>query len=136
MSAIGAGPAYAANYLPFFSVPGELPISKTTGQGIVNGNYSFTPNAEAFDQSDGEAAQYSGEVRFDTKFDGPLNFRLGGYYLHEQTTGDYYVNASTLDYPAMVLGGLLGAIYVPTLCTTRVHFGAVVLSQLGVRSTR
>ena len=119
IGAIGAGagyPNYAANYLPYFSVPGELPISKATGGGIVNGNYSFTPNAEAFDQSDGEAAQYSAEVRFDTKFDGPLNFRLGGYYLHEQTTGDYYVNASTLDYPAMVLGGILGALDVPSFC--------------------
>jgi outer membrane receptor protein involved in Fe transport len=117
MTAI-AGPAYAANYLQYFTHPGELPISTTRGQGIVNGNYNFTPNAEAFDQSDGEANQWSGELRFDTTFQGPLNFRLGGYYLSERTTGDYYVNASTLDYPGMVLGGLLGAIYVPSLCPT------------------
>ena len=115
------GPAYAANYYPYFlnsggTSTGEIPISKVAGGGIVNGNYSLTPNAEAFDQSDGEANQYSMEMRFDTSFSGPVNFRLGGYYLHEQTTGDYYVNASTLDYPAIMLGGILGALYVPSLC--------------------
>jgi iron complex outermembrane recepter protein len=102
------GPAYGAAYAPFFSHPGELPISGVGNLGITGGNYSFTPNAEAFDQSDGESSQYSGEVRFTTSFTGPLNAMVGIYYLHTVTTGDYYVNASTLDYPGIILGGTSG----------------------------
>jgi len=104
-------PAYAANYYPYFAVPGELPISSTKNFGITSGNpanYSFTPNNEAFDQSNGEANQYSMELRFDSHFSGPFNFRIGGYYLHEQSTGNYYVNASTLDYPGIILGAFSG----------------------------
>jgi iron complex outermembrane recepter protein len=102
------GPAYAAAYAPFFANPGQLPISSTHNLGIAGGDYSFTPNAEAYDQSDGESSQYSGEVRFNTSFTGPLNAMIGIYYLHTVTTGDYFVNASTLDYPGIVLGGTSG----------------------------
>ena len=102
------GPAYAAAYAPFFAHPGQLPISGVGNLGITGGNYTYTPNAEAFDQSDGELSQYSGELRFPTSFTGPLNAMVGLYYLHTVTTGDYYVNASTLDYPGIILGGSSG----------------------------
>jgi len=109
ISALGTGfgnPNFANNYAPFFSHPGELPISGVGNLGIIGGNYTFTPNAEAFDQSNGESSEYSGELRFNTSFSGPLNAMLGFYYLHTVTTGDYFVNASTLDYPGIILGGL------------------------------
>lgn len=107
LAAVGP-PGYAAAFAPYFSHPGELPISKVGGLGIISGNYGFTPNNEAFDQSDGEASQYSFEERVQTSFDGPINGMLGFYYLHTNTDGDYYVNAPTLDYPGIILGGLSG----------------------------
>jgi iron complex outermembrane receptor protein len=106
--AYGGSPAYEAKYAPFFAHPGELPISGVGNLGLIGGNYSFTPNAEAFDQSDGNSAETSAEWRFATSFAGPLNGMLGLYYLHTQTAGDYYVNSSTLDYPGILVGGLSG----------------------------
>jgi iron complex outermembrane recepter protein len=101
-------PGYAAHYAPFFANPGEIPISGIGNFGVTGGNFSFTPNAEAFDQSNGESSQYSGELRFNTSFSGPLNAMLGFYYLHTVVTGDYFVSSSTLDYPGIILGGLSG----------------------------
>jgi iron complex outermembrane receptor protein len=103
------GPAYANIYAPYFlSHPGELPESGISNLGVIGGNMTFKPGATAFDQSDGWSSQYSGELRFTTNFQGPVNFLLAGYYLHEKTSGDYFVNAPTLDYPAIVLGSISG----------------------------
>jgi iron complex outermembrane receptor protein len=114
-----AGPAYAANYAPYFAnafgANPELPISSTRNFGAVGGDYTFTPNAEAYDRSDGSSDQYSGELRFSTNFTGPFNATVGGYYLHTHVQGDYYVNSSLLDYPGIVLGGLSGLAN-PSLC--------------------
>ena len=113
-AAIGAGipaptaVAYAAKFAPYLSTPGQLPISGIGNLGLTGGNYTFTGSNEAFDQSDGELSQYSGELRFATSFTGPFNAMVGVYYLHTVTTGDYYVNAPTLDYPSIVLGAYAG----------------------------
>ncbi|HEY1721335.1 MAG TPA: TonB-dependent receptor [Magnetospirillaceae bacterium] len=116
-----AGPAYAANYAPFFAnafgANPELPISSTKNLGITGGDYTFTPNAEGYDRSDGRSSEYSGEVRFSTSFSGPLNAMIGGYYLHTHVSGDYYVNSDTLDYPGIVLGAFSG-LSNPALCFT------------------
>lgn len=107
-----AGPAYAAHYAPYFAnalgANPELPISNDQNLGITGGDYKFTPNNEGYDRSDGSSSQYSGELRFTTNFSGPLNAMIGGYYLHTHVQGDYYVNATTLDYPGIVLGGFSG----------------------------
>jgi outer membrane receptor protein involved in Fe transport len=55
------------------------------------------------------SSQYSAELRFNTNFQGPLNFLLAGYYLSNDLSGDYFVNGPTLDYPAIALGGILGS---------------------------
>jgi len=104
------GPAYAANFAPFFlSHPGELPISAFKNLGIISGDIEkYTNQFEAGDQSNFASNEYSAELHFDTKFDGPLNFQGGASYLHQDTTGNYYVNADTLDYPAIILGGFSG----------------------------
>src|SRR6185312_11767125 len=53
MNALG-GPAYAAHYAPFFSVPGSLPVSNPGNLGLISGDIAkFTPQATAFDQSNG-----------------------------------------------------------------------------------
>ncbi|HEX7725565.1 MAG TPA: TonB-dependent receptor plug domain-containing protein, partial [Rhizomicrobium sp.] len=55
-----AGPAYAANYAPFFSHPGELPVSAPGNLGLASGDIAkYTPQATAFDQSNGYSKQYS-----------------------------------------------------------------------------
>lgn len=101
-------PGYANNFAPFFSQPGYVPVSGTTNLGVVGGNYTFSNELAAYDQSNGHSTQWSGELRFNTSFDGPLNFMLAGYYLQQHSGGDYFVNATTLDYPAIILGGFLG----------------------------
>jgi outer membrane receptor protein involved in Fe transport len=120
LGALG-GPSYAAVYAPYFlSHPGELPESGVSNLGVIGGNMTFKPGATAFDQSDGWSSQYSGELRFTTNFQGPLNFLLAGYYLHTKSSGDYFVNAPTLDYPAIVLGGIAGSpgLGGPSFCAT------------------
>jgi len=43
------------------------------------------------DVSQERAWQFSQEVRFASKFNGPLNFSFGGNYMHYETLEDYYV---------------------------------------------
>jgi outer membrane receptor protein involved in Fe transport len=112
------GPNYANLYAPFFTtVPGSLPLSGIQNLGITGGNIkAFVPGVTAFDQSNNEATQQSLELRFNTNFDGPVNFLLAGYYLHTTSSGDYFVNASTEDYPGIVLGSIKGLLNAPALC--------------------
>jgi len=133
------GASYASHYAPYFAhVPnmgqGELPISSTNNLGLVGGDYAFTPNAEAYDQSDGESAQYSGEWRFTTSFSGPFNAMIGVYYLHTEVSGDYYVNASTLDYPGIVVGGLAGA-FTPACASAGCILGPTYYHNVGEDTT-
>ena len=110
------GPAYAALYAPYFSHTGQLPISSTKNLGIISGAVQgYSSNATAYDQSDNYNKEWSGELRFNSKFQGPVNFMLGGYYLKTENNGDYFVNGDTLDYPGIVLGGIEG-LGAPALC--------------------
>ncbi|HSC18619.1 MAG TPA: TonB-dependent receptor [Rhizomicrobium sp.] len=110
LNALG-GPNYAAIYAPFFlSHPGELPESGTKHLGLTGGDIrAYLPGVSAFDQSDGWSSQYSAELRFNTNFQGPLNFLLAGYYLKVDGGGDYFVNSPTLDYASIILGSILGS---------------------------
>jgi len=47
------------------------------------------------DISSGYTTQWSHEVRFQSSFDGPFNFNVGGIYSRFQATGDYYVMFNT-----------------------------------------
>ena len=135
-----AAAAYAAQYAPYFAkVPatgpgGQLPISSTNNLGIIGGDYTFTPNVEAYDQSDGESSEYSGELRFATSFTGPLNGMVGIYYLHTVVTGDYFVNASTLDYPGILVGALAGA-FSPACYSGGCILGPSYYHNVGQQST-
>ncbi|MFQ3664813.1 MAG: TonB-dependent receptor [Sphingomonadaceae bacterium] len=62
-----------------------------------------------FDESGIRSESWSAEVHFDSKFDGPFNFLLGGIYLQGKATdSDYFVNSASLDYGAIVLGAANG----------------------------
>ena len=50
----------------------------------------------AQDLSDEHAWQFSQEIRVASKFAGPLNFSIGGNYLHYETEENYYVFANTI----------------------------------------
>lgn len=113
--AVGAGytpaqaAAYAANYKPYFAVPGALPLSGFGNNGIVGGNIAkYSNTVTAVDQSNGHSNQLSAELRFNSNFQGPLNFMIAGYYLRTHTGGDYFVNANTFDYPGFILGAFQG----------------------------
>jgi iron complex outermembrane receptor protein len=95
---------------------GELPESDVRELGLVSGAYHFTKDLSAYDQSDFGESQVSAEVRFNSKFSGPLNFMVAGYSLHADSATDYYVASPMLDYPSILLGGFLGTFYNPTQC--------------------
>ena len=56
------------------------------------------------DVSDEHAWQISQEFRLASNFTGPLNFSIGGNYMHYETVEDYYVFANTLTMFAAVVG--------------------------------
>ncbi len=89
---------------------GTLPTTKILGPnntGIANlsdiGGYSNS--VYGYDQIDGRDNEWSGELRFASNFQGPFNFNLGLYHNADHNDAHYYVNADTLDYAAVVLGG-------------------------------
>ena len=115
-------------------------MSGTKNSVLTGGDIAFyTPNSTAYDQSDGYSKQYSAELRFNTDFEGPVNFLLAGYYLKAEGYADYFVNADTLDYTGIVLGSIFGgegagrgrpAVACRAL-RARLHRGSQRLSQCG-----
>src|SRR6185437_14666775 len=63
----------------------------------------------AQDISRERAWQLSQEVRLASSFSGPLNFSVGGNYMHYETVEDYYVFANTLTLFAASFGGATAA---------------------------
>ncbi len=112
-----SSPAYAANFVPFMAAPfgplpmGSVPISNLGGLGILTGNpanYSSTNMMWGYDQSNDSSTQWSGELRFNTKFNGPLNGMLAVYYMDYHNSGNYFVYSPGLDYASIVLGAMSG----------------------------
>jgi outer membrane receptor protein involved in Fe transport len=101
-------PDLAAAYSPYFTaVPGELPVSAFKNLGISSGSIArYSPNSSSNDQADGNSSELSAEVRFNSKFEGPVNFLLGGYFLQTHENTDYYVGSNSLDYAGILLGGV------------------------------
>jgi len=86
-------------------------VYDTTGTGVYGGRATCGAVPLNFDRSIQRNYGYTGEAILATKFDGKLNFLLGGIYNSFITTeNSYYVNAFGLDYGAAVLGlaGTLG----------------------------
>ncbi|HEX4295113.1 MAG TPA: TonB-dependent receptor [Rhizomicrobium sp.] len=96
-------------YAFIFAHPGALPTSNFTNNGIIGGSINrYTTNPFAYDQSNGSSKQESVDLRFNTNFEGPLNFMVAAYYLNVSQWGDYYVGANTLDYGQTLFGALGG----------------------------
>jgi iron complex outermembrane receptor protein len=57
------------------------------------------------DLSDEHAWQLSQEFRLTSNFSGPLNFSVGGNYLHYETEENYYVFINALSFYSMTSGG-------------------------------
>jgi iron complex outermembrane receptor protein len=91
-----------------------LPLSTTTNNGIVGGNtlgeniLYYSDHVSAYDQIHGADDGTSVELRFQSNFDGPVNFLVAGYYLTYDSWVQYYVNANTLDYSSIFLGAFVG----------------------------
>ena len=83
--------------------------AEPSNTGIYGGNSAGCfPQSLDFDRSVGNVRQYSGEIHFDSHFDGPFNFLLGGIYFDSKATNvDYYVNSFGLDYATGLIGSAL-----------------------------
>ena len=55
-----------------------------------------------FDISSSDSKQFAQELRFQSDFDGPFNFSIGGNYTHFKTQNDYYVMSNLLTALAMM----------------------------------
>ena len=87
---------------------GQICVSEANRNyvGFIGGEIRrCADNSTEFDRSRGSSEQWSIEGRVATDFDGPFNFLLGGLYLDFNSEGDYFVNASLLDYAGLLLGG-------------------------------
>lgn len=86
---------------------GTLPTSGVGNNGIIGGNIQeYSDRTHGYDQISGHDMEWTAEWRFTTNFDGPLNFLVAYYHLHDQNDAEYFVNANTLDYAGTVLGAL------------------------------
>ncbi len=105
--------AYDAAY---FNIPGSLPLSSVNylGPGFKNyggiidntrgGVLLKTPFNVAYDEDWFGQREWTGEVRFATNFDGPLNFTAGFFYMTYDSHNQYWVAATGLDWESVVLG--------------------------------
>lgn len=71
--------------------------------GAMAGEFDLSSRGGSSDLSLEESEQYSMEWRFNSHHEGPLNFMLSGYYLDFDRRANYFTNAVTLDWPAVVL---------------------------------
>jgi iron complex outermembrane recepter protein len=91
-----------------------LPLSTTSNNGIVGGNtlgeniLYYSDHVSAYDQINGSDDTTSAELRFQSDFDGPVNFLVAGYYLTYDQRVQYFVNANTLDFSSIFLGAFVG----------------------------
>ncbi len=114
------GEPVAVNPILEFAVPatynalysdGCFPISASSDNptGIIGGYVDDCLNSfEAYDESRASTEQYSAELRFQSDYDGALNFLVGGFYMEAQTDTDYWVIATGLDYFAALGAGVDG----------------------------
>ncbi|HYN46661.1 MAG TPA: TonB-dependent receptor [Allosphingosinicella sp.] len=74
--------------------------------GIYGGSVNrCTAGSTDYDRSQSTSRQYAIEGHFDSSFDGPFNFLVGGIYIDQRFhDSNYYVASFGLDYAAGILG--------------------------------
>ncbi len=112
-------------YNVYFSTPGALPISNTyyngkfgSYAGIIDpahGILTRTPYFSAYDEDDFSSREWTGELRFQTSFEGPLNFSAGAFWMSFDSRNQYWVASNGLDYESMVLGAFVGSGFAPLM---------------------
>jgi iron complex outermembrane receptor protein len=111
------GPLAAPYDAAYFNVPGSIPISSvfyngTFGSygGIIDttrgGILTKTPFFTTYDEDNFSSRELTGEVRFQTSFEGPINFSAGAFWMSFQSRNQYWVASSSLDFEAIAIGGL------------------------------
>ena len=105
-------------YNPYFSTAGALPLSNTyyngkfgSYAGIIDqahGILTRTPYFSAYDEDSFSSREWTGEMRFQTAFDGPLNFSAGLFFMSFDSRNQYWVASNGLDWESMVLGAFVG----------------------------
>ena len=113
-----AGANAGGAYNTFFSVPGALPISNTYYNGKfgsyagsidpAHGILTRSPFFSAYDEDSFSQRELTGEVRFQTNFDGPLNFSAGAFWMSFDSRNQYWVASNGLDWESMVIGAFAG----------------------------
>ena len=111
-------PAFAPITHATYFADGCLPISapSKSGTGIIGGHSGGCSNTlNGYDQSNQDTEQYTLEAHLASNHQGALNFLVGAFYMSADTSNEYYVIASGLDYFSVVfpavptaLGGLWG----------------------------
>jgi iron complex outermembrane recepter protein len=119
--------------LPISAVgPWNPTLHEASGFGLAGGHIlDYSNKWQSYDQISGRDQEWTGEARFRTSFDGPVNFTAGIYHIMNKNNAEYYVNATSLDYAAVVLGSVLaggayGCTVVPVpsvFCSTAVMLG-------------
>jgi iron complex outermembrane receptor protein len=120
-----AGANATGAYNPYFSTPGALPISNTNYNGkfgsyagsidTTHGVLTQTPFFTAYDEDDFASREWTGEVRFQTSFDGPLNFSAGAFWMSFDSRNQYWVASNGLDWESIAVGAAFGQFALPTL---------------------
>ena len=112
-------PAHGVYDNAYFNIPGTLPLSSITygGKfgsygGVIDythgGVLTKTSDVLRYDEDNFSATEWTGEVRFQTAFEGPLNFSAGAFYMANRNRNQYWVAGDTLDWEAIVLGAVTG----------------------------
>ena len=111
------GPLVTAYNTAYFNVPGALPLSNTyyNGKfgsygGIIDttrgGILTKSPFYATYDEDDYSQHELTGKLRFQTSFDGPLNFSAGAFWMSYQARNQYWVASNGLDFEAIAIGGI------------------------------
>lgn len=82
-------------------------LPEETGTGAFGGHRTCSMTPQDFDRSDLFQSSWSAEAIISSKWDGPVNFLLGGIYnKFHMTQSSYYVDAFGIDYFTGLLGSL------------------------------
>ncbi len=132
------GPFATAYNNAYFSsgTPGTLPLSATNYGGTYHSYAGIIDNAHgiltqsqdslSYDEDNYAQHELTGEVRFQTAFEGPLNFSAGAFWMSYTARNQYRVAASVLDYDAILVGASARFLTFNSPATPGLDIGPVV----------